>query len=1281
MLKKTTTENSNPLCPVLKPFQEPVFKEKSSDKTLSVYSLDEKPLVTFNVRNTNCINESLPNLIINPQFGIKSLTSHIDKSLVTLKNLNSSIPNTIIDLRPEQRIFVEGNIKHNPLSYTKENFIDKIVQNDKGISLQMPIILDAEWFDQNNIEKILNGGIKSNVEHYIKPRTGLTVQMKTWGKNNEKIFTTPFLHNHLIKNGHNIRHDTLKNPLVIIDQMKSLGIPASVRRIERYDEDKKNKLAKIPNKLIIPFYLYFGVADYGFIANDDDYRKDLKSFYANKKGRTITFDKHLSSKYVGDDNSCETPFKTNWIININGTEFVVWLKFIDLVAMLGNRGLDSAFQIAGVEQKKEKDLIRDYEKSNMLGVYIDKPYEFDKYAGIADLQLDVLIDKIINLDNKIYDDFKLDYLPDAYKQPSKTIGSSVVNLFNAVLTEKILGSECQNVKPQNLEYLTGLEEKTSLKKLVLKDYKKIQNNIFEVLTKDASAESLLKYINQDFTFLLAKVQAGRCRNNKPAFFSSTFLSYDIDISGCYNRAMGILDYPLGSPVIFTCKTSKKKEKIISNEKVKTKKGSYNKIRYRFEVNKPVVSLETLINHFNLDDPEKCQLVDNLWFLNITTMENLTYFQSLIPSFYDTTYEKYKSRKMDVCSKNGDLDFNSGTITILGHEIINGVLTSELLRNLKQNNSAKIYQDFIKKVGVTAGVFYPKNLKCENVDQVIEKRILKDKNCNKKKKRDFDINIEGVQIVNENDCHAWTSYNLGNLIIDKLRFFRNKYDKGTPENEFYKLISNTIYGDQVSRFFITSNIVVANNITANVRSYMWILENSLFLNGSITDGDVAFFHEALYPTNDGHFNTAKLHIADYEKNHTLQGNNICQKKPLMNIIHDEINKEIIINSKNYDNKEEVDQIVLKRINEHIRSVFPNSSLLTKKYQVLDEKQKDVMIYKNIDGLFELEIKSYNNFYARKNSSDYVLNKIILKKDLLQQQEKINHKIKINGEFLEDDNFNKESINKHNSLLEEQKNNLEKNYIAKIRSHRTNQRSDGNLKTEHISVELITDLKTDELKKNIDFLHSINKKNDLNDKKLKKKYESIFKKIKKTEFKLTNQYNQIAPATQYLLDLHKNPENVPYPIPCVVREILKPNKINNDLKYKNTTLMMGDDILRKIIVHPFATTQYTYLNKKQRDAWIKANNQSKNIYGLGLCIYFINKDGTINVNKMNTTFRKWIEEGVNNPLQKLQKNKLKNLNSPKIQTVINTSIVLSLIFKEVVQDDYWVESEQDYFDFIE
>jgi hypothetical protein len=1204
---------------------------------------------------------------------------------VLIKNYNQSPafvsdvlePDTVIHLAEHQRIFALGNIKDNHLSYSKQHFVDKIVKNDKGICLHMPKIIDSEWFNKNDIEKTLNGGLKGNVEHYIKPRTCLTVQIKSWGKSNEKIFTSPFLHNYLKENNLPIRHEVLKSPLVFIDFMNSLGIPVKVRRIDRSDTDKKEKLAKIPNSLIIPIYWYFGIADLGFIANDDDYKKDIKSFYGKKKGRTLTFDKHLSTQYINDDINYEIPLKTNWIVNLNGTDFVVYLKSHDLNAMLGNRSLDSAYQIAGVEQKKEKDLIRDYEKSDMLSVYVNKPYEFDKYASIGDLQLDKLVDKTTDLSDLFYEDFSINYLHEDYKKPSKTIGSDVVRKFQAVLTDEIIGSDCQKIKQINLEYLTGLKESTSLKNLSYKQYKQVQNNIFDVLTKDASANNLLNYINQDTTFLLAKVQAGRCRNNKPSFFYSANLSCDVDISGCYNRAMSIMEYPLGSPIIFKCKTNTIKEKIISSEKVKINKNTIKKIKYRSVKNQPVISLETLINYFHLDDPVKCELVDNLWSFNITTIEPLTYHQTLINSVYDITYEKYKSRNKDVKSKQGDLDFNSGTVAILGHEIINGVITSQLLKTLKENNSAKIYKDFIRKVGVTEGIFYPKSLKCENVDQVIEKRIKKEKRCNKKKQRDFDINIEGIQILNENDCHNWCSYNLGKLIIDKLRFFRNKYEKSTPENEFYKLISNTIYGDLVSNHFITSNVVVANNITGTVRAFMWEKENTIFLNGSITDGDVFFFNEVLYPTKDNYFNTSKLYTADYLTNDILQGNNICQKKPLMNIIYDEKENVMIINNNKYDNKKDLDKIVLERINQHMREVLPNSSLLNKKYKVLDESIKDKMVYKEIKGLFELEIKSYNNFYARKSSSDYVLKNIELKKDLTEKCKKIDVEINKNNKFLKDENFNKESILNHNKILITNKKNLNKKYSSKIRSHKTNQRIDGFLKTKHTPVELITNLNTKELIKNITIVHNY-KKIDLKDKKKEKLYKKALKNLKNTKFKTIDKYDKIAPATEYLLGL-QNPENVLYPTPCVSSEILKINKINNDPKYKNTTLMAGDDIYRKIIVHPHSPTQYIFSFKEQRDCWIKSDNSCKNKNGLGLSGYFINKNGTINVKKMNTTFRKWIEDGVKNPLQKLQKNKIKNINNPQIQTVINTSMALTLILSEVVQDDYWLENDDDYFDF--
>ena len=115
MLKKTTTENKH-LHPVLKPIQELVFKENNNNKTISTYSLDEKPLVTFKIKNKNHEKvEIIPNDSNDHFSNIKHVVSHFNLPEFVLKPLNTTIPKTIIDLKPEQRIFVEGNTKHNPL--------------------------------------------------------------------------------------------------------------------------------------------------------------------------------------------------------------------------------------------------------------------------------------------------------------------------------------------------------------------------------------------------------------------------------------------------------------------------------------------------------------------------------------------------------------------------------------------------------------------------------------------------------------------------------------------------------------------------------------------------------------------------------------------------------------------------------------------------------------------------------------------------------------------------------------------------------------------------------------------------------------------------------------------------------------------------------------------------------------------------------------------------------------------------------------------------------------
>ena len=47
--------------------------------------------------------------------------------------------------------------------------------------------------------------------------------------------------------------------------------------------------------------------------------------------------------------------------------------------------------------------------------------------------------------------------------------------------------------------------------------------------------------------------------------------------------------------------------------------------------------------------------------------------------------------------------------------------------------------------------------------------------------------------------------------------------------------NTLYGVFASKFFKIGNTVLADNITAKARTYVWVLSKCLNCNQTITDG--------------------------------------------------------------------------------------------------------------------------------------------------------------------------------------------------------------------------------------------------------------------------------------------------------------------------------------------------------------------------------------------------------------------------------------------------------------
>lgn len=92
----------------------------------------------------------------------------------------------------------------------------------------------------------------------------------------------------------------------------------------------------------------------------------------------------------------------------------------------------------------------------------------------------------------------------------------------------------------------------------------------------------------------------------------------------------------------------------------------------------------------------------------------------------------------------------------------------------------------------------------------------------------------VNDVCELSDDKWLSVPI-NELSSKIQSLRKIYPKGTPENNLYKLIANTIYGVLASPWFDTSNPITANSITDAIRTACYIVEKKVNGVKSITDG--------------------------------------------------------------------------------------------------------------------------------------------------------------------------------------------------------------------------------------------------------------------------------------------------------------------------------------------------------------------------------------------------------------------------------------------------------------
>lgn len=563
------------------------------------------------------------------------------------------------------------------------------------------------------------------------------------------------------------RNPVMSTGFAVADYLQHLGFNIRLNR----PEDRRS----IPKDLsVIEFRLhaFLAVADLFRIVTGQ-YLQDIKDLVIQKDKRypRIEQTRRLIAKTPRgghDENYVNMP----WIISIDGHEFRVAISIIDTCAVIGNASLEKFAQVTGVELPF-KNLFKDKkEKERMNVMYLTRHEDYDNYANGDLVNYSCLIG-YMSRTHKIYKDLGLESY---WEQPRLTIGATVARLFRATLQKHIGYDEpCNEGKQEIIN-----------------------------LCKHGTSDEI-KEITHRTSVFNAKVDGGRCRNNRPTDVAPKTLIVDLDINSCYGTGLKHQDYPLGRPVFISYN-------------IKSECNEYKTLRQFLK-------------------ECKHDLVPGLWQARVFTEEGyrLKYRQDYLVSWFPPKDISNMPTDTDLAEVEWFTDDNVGVTKILHHEVTNALITQEFLEWLDDSPGVHQRKELLDNLYVRTAMYYPLRDQCQSIDE-LRQRLLnhtgKNRNTVPKRGKTKVVDIQ-------EECHAWYSVNMGDVFINKLLDERCKYSKHNPDeapfNELFKLFNNTTFGDMVSPFFDISNACVGNNITARARDLAWRMEKVLGGYQTITDG--------------------------------------------------------------------------------------------------------------------------------------------------------------------------------------------------------------------------------------------------------------------------------------------------------------------------------------------------------------------------------------------------------------------------------------------------------------
>ncbi|NEO30904.1 MAG: hypothetical protein F6K36_10830 [Symploca sp. SIO3C6] len=502
-----------------------------------------------------------------------------------------------------------------------------------------------------------------------------------------------------------------------------------------------------------------------------DYRTDIDELVRSKNPKTgqIQMGRRLIASTIFTGNRHEPWVFVPWVLEIDGHKLQVALSFYDTCAVHGGVNYATFCANSGVELKY-KDTFTSEEKADMIESYTNSPKRFDPYA-LGDLYNRMALIKNMEKFRTIYRSLNIE---NYFEPPRLTIGATVARMVRSKL----------------LKFL-GL-------------YAKDKNQVIEFCRYGTSKH--FKGFGKTTAVYNAKVDGGRCRNNRPILSRTNRLIADADIAGCYGNGLKNQDYPLGRPITVD-------------------------YPLRSDINE-YLTLRKFLKRY------RKELIPGLWQARVSVPEDylLKYPQDFLVSWHPPKNPANIPTDTELENIDWFTEDNIGVTKIYSRQIHLALIQEDFLDWLENVCTARQRKELLDKLHIVTAVFYPKSEQCTSVPQFLERlESHKGKNTTKAKIKTGKSKIIKI----EQECHAWISVNMGDLLVTILLQERAKYSKKDPLqkplNTLYKLCINTIYGDMVSPFFDIGNVVVGNNITARARAMAWYMEKGLNGFQTITDG--------------------------------------------------------------------------------------------------------------------------------------------------------------------------------------------------------------------------------------------------------------------------------------------------------------------------------------------------------------------------------------------------------------------------------------------------------------